>query len=114
MKIADLPKFAFDVALFHALLKSAERLCGRVAGFEGSAHGVARHGVPSAVRQRLGAIAHQLAAVEKIFDERMCLPLLKCRMRIKLWISVFKGQDKADGTPVVRKAVDPAAAVQVG
>src|SRR5262245_58479820 len=76
--------------------------------------GVARHGIPTAVRQGFRTVANELAAFENLFAVRMRLPPLKSGVRIELRVGIFEREDEADGKAVVRKAVDPATAVHVG
>src|SRR5690242_1811409 len=73
-----------------------------------------RDGVPATVRQRLGAVSHQLAAVEKLLEKWMRLPDLKRGVRIKLWVGIFKRDDQSDRDAIVRKAINPAPAIHAG
>src|SRR5262249_45746652 len=85
-----------------------------IADDEHAVHGVAWHGVPAAVRKGFCAIADEFAAVENFFQERVSLPGLKRGVRIEFRVGVFESDDQADGDAIVGKAVDPAAAVDVG
>src|SRR5215475_6269499 len=86
----------------------------RVADDECAIDRIARHGVPAAVRERLGTVPDQFAVFEDFLDVRVRLPFLKSGVRIELRIRVFEREDKTDGKTVVRKTVDPTAAVHVG
>src|SRR6202050_707627 len=127
MEVADGPEFLLDVAGFDFLWEGAECFRARVAGFErlrvkkaariaddeAAVDVIARHGIPAAGGEGLRAVAAEVAAVEVLFDLRVRLPLLKSCVRIKLRVSVFESDDEADRDAIVRKAVDPAAAVHV-
>ena len=70
----------------------------------------ARDRVPAAFGQRLGAVAHHLAALEQRRDERMPLEVLERDVRIEQRILVVEPDDEADRQPAVRHRVDEAAA----
>ena len=52
--------------------------------------------VPAAFGQRLGAVAHHLAAVEQRRDERMLLEAVERHVRIEQRILVVEPDDEAE------------------
>ena len=66
--------------------------------------------IPSAFRQRLGAVAHERAAFEDAADERMTLEMLEGGMRIEQRILVVEADDEADRDAAVGHRIQPAAA----
>ena len=84
-----------------------------IADDEAAIHIIARHGIPAAVGQRLRAVAHQLAAVEKIAHIGMRLQGLKRRVRIEARVFILQRDHQSDGDAIVLQAVNPAAAVHL-
>ncbi len=70
----------------------------------------ARLRVPAAFRQRLGAVAHDLTAVENAADERVPLEMLEGGMGIEQRVLVVEADHEANGEPALGHRVQPAAA----
>ena len=66
--------------------------------------------VPPALGQRLGAVAHQLAALEQPATNGMLLEALERGVRIEQRVLVVEADDEAERQPPVRQRVDAAAA----
>src|SRR5690348_16553072 len=110
-------RFGGKHAALHRQVNALEALrikeAAGITNDEATIHVSARHGVPAAVGQRLRTIANKLAAIEKLSEKRMSLPSLKRGVRIESWVGVFESDDETDGNSIVRKAVNPSAAVHV-
>src|SRR5262249_10148849 len=60
------------------------------------------HRVPTAGWNCLGAVAHQLSALDDRLYERVRLPLLKSLVRIELRVGILEADDQADRNAIVR------------
>ena len=58
--------------------------------------------VPAALGQRLGAVAHHLAAAQQVGDERVQLEALERRVRIEQRVVVVEADDEADRDAAAR------------
>ena len=65
---------------------------------------------PTALGQRLRAVADHLAAPQQLADKRVQLELLECDMRIERGILVVEARDETNRQPRIRHRVDESAA----
>src|SRR5713226_8113730 len=73
--------------------------------------GERRQRPPSAIGERLGAIADHLAAREQSGNKGMLLERLKYMLRIEARIMIIEPGDEAERDDVVFRAVNPGAAI---
>src|SRR5690348_15806196 len=70
-----------------------------------------RNGPPTAVWQRLRAVANHLAAFEQLGNERMLFEILQHVLRIEARVGIIEAGDEAERNDVVLAAVNPGAAI---
>ena len=81
-----------------------------VAGDERAVGVHARHRVPAAFRQRLGAVAHEAAAVEQTRDQGMALEPVERDVRVEQRVVVVEPHHEAERHQPIGERVDEAAA----